>query len=59
MNKIEYVYCLFTGALCGVLLGLLGVISEQKQTITELQAQLTNSHHCISVCVEQFEKMGC
>lgn len=25
----------------------------------ELKAQLADPHHCVSVCVEEFEKYGC
>lgn len=25
----------------------------------ELNAQLADPHHCVSVCVEEFEKYGC
>lgn len=31
------------------------VVAENK----ELKAQLADPHHCVSVCVEEFEKYGC
>jgi len=27
--------------------------------VSDLRATLADLHHCVSVCVEQFEKMGC
>lgn len=30
-----------------------------KKEITKLKAQLDDPHHCVSICVEEFEKMGC
>ena len=59
MNKVECVYCLFLGALCGVVLGLLAIINQNKQTIADLRTQLSNPHHCVSVCVEKFNEWGC
>lgn len=31
------------------------VANENK----ELKSQLADPHHCVSVCVEEFEKYGC
>lgn len=32
------------------------VVSEENKV---LKAQLADPHHCVSVCVEEFEKYGC
>lgn len=47
------VFCL----LVAVVFAYIGNINRQKR-IDELQAQLNDPHHCVSICVEEFEKMG-
>lgn len=34
-------------------------ITYQERSIQLLQAILDDPHHCVSVCQEEFEKMGC
>ncbi len=46
------------GFTCGLLTGSTHTVELDRQ-ILELQTQLNDPHHCLSVCVEEFEKMGC
>lgn len=34
-------------------------IAYQERSIQLLQAILDDPHHCVSVCQEEFDKMGC
>lgn len=46
------------GYSCGYLSGTTNMVELDIQ-ILKLQTQLDDPHHCVSVCVEQFETMGC
>ena len=41
------------------LIALLISNNNYKKEIANLKAQLNDPHHCVSICVEEFEKMGC
>lgn len=52
----ETVYTVLVTALFFVFFGAFVVVAEENK---ELKAQLADPHHCVSVCVEEFEKYGC
>lgn len=59
MTNFERVLWGFVGGV--VLIGLLNSyqIGNLRNQNAELRAQIDDPHHCVSVCVEQFEKFGC
>lgn len=34
-------------------------ITNCRTTLNQCKKDLNNPHHCVSVCVEEFEKYGC
>ena len=52
----EAVYAVLITALFIIFFGAFVVVSEDN---IKLKAQLDDPHHCVSVCVEEFEKYGC
>lgn len=52
----EAVYAVLITALFFVFFGAFIVLAKDYK---ELKAQLADPHHCVSVCVEEFEKHGC
>lgn len=52
----ETVYAVLITALFFIFFGEFIVVSEDN---IELKAKLDDPHHCVSVCVEEFEKYGC
>lgn len=57
MNEwVEAVYVVLVTSLFFVFfVAFVVVVGENK----ELKATLADPHHCVSVCVEEFEKYGC
>lgn len=45
---------IFIGTIAGAF-----IIMPLKKENAELRAHLADPHHCVSVCVEQFETIGC
>lgn len=43
----------------GTLFGLIVGCAALGSKVTELQEQLNDPHHCVSVCVEVFKAWGC
>lgn len=46
------------GWTCGYLRGATRTVDLDIQ-LMQCQTKLSDPHHCVSVCVEQFENMGC
>lgn len=52
----EAVVIVLIAALFFIFFGAFIVASVENK---ELKARLADPHHCVSVCVEEFEKYGC
>lgn len=53
---VEAIAIVLVTALFLVFFGAFIIVALENK---ELKAQLADPHHCVSVCVEEFEKYGC
>lgn len=61
MNYKIWFWCAFTALLlswCGQVFQA-RTITYQERSIQMLEAILDDPHHCVSVCQEEFAKIGC
>ena len=47
------------GAMLTLIIIFVVCLISQAKEIDRLKATLDDPHHCVSVCVEEFEKYGC
>lgn len=61
MKKIKkhFFYDNLTPFVWGFVFGLIVAAAAMSTELTSLQRKLDDPHHCVSTCVELFEKWGC